>query len=97
MGTYQGQIFDLPLGRVRLDKFDPTFAEQSIASDEGVIVRGYWGFELVRARGNRWLVAHFRAHTAERCGAIFLGIVTWRGCKPTYRHARTPKDIAPFL
>lgn len=62
-----------------------------------LLVKGYWAMELVRVKGDRWLVAFFRQHTRARCGALFLGIITWRGTSFSFRQCRGRKDVAPFL
>ena len=62
-----------------------------------MFVKGYWGMEQVRVKGNRWLVAFFRKHTHSRPGALFLGVIAWRGTSPSFKLCRSRRDVAPFL
>lgn len=36
-GTYIGQVFDRPTGRIRLKKYDPLFLKQRINDEDGII------------------------------------------------------------
>lgn len=36
-GTYLGQVFDRPTGRIRLNRYDPAFKNKSISGDPKVI------------------------------------------------------------
>ena len=93
-----------PLGK----KFVMTYTHQlgtwlSISDDplhfeDGkMLVKGFWAMEQVRVKGNRWLVAFFRQHSKNRPGAMFLGIITWRGTSYTFKLCRTRRDVNPFL
>ena len=66
-------------------------------AEQTLLIENYWGLEVVRRRANRWLVALFRAQTAERGGALFLGVLTWTATRPRLKLARRPGDIAEFL
>lgn len=62
-----------------------------------MLIEKYWGIELVKKLGDRWLTAIFRAQTATEAGRLFLGVLAWEGYKPTFSLAKTPADIAAFL
>ena len=62
-----------------------------------MLVKGFWAMEQVRVKGNRWLVAFFRQHARNRPGAMFLGVITWRGTSHTFKLCRTRRDVNPFL
>lgn len=65
-------------------------------SSDSVLVEGLWGLELVERRAAQWLVALFRAQSAERPGAIVFGIISWSGGKPRFSSVKTPGDLAQF-
>ena len=62
-----------------------------------MLIEGYWNIERVKKLDNRWLMGIFKAQTAKEGGRFFLGILTWDGYKATFRLAKTPAEIAPFL
>ena len=62
-----------------------------------MLIEGYWGIELVKKRGDRWLMAIFKAQTATDVGRLFVGILAWDRYKPTFTLAKKPEDIAAFV
>lgn len=75
-----------------------SISDDPLQFDPGrMLVRGYWAMEQVRVRGDRWLVAFFRQHTRARCGALFLGIIAWRGTAFRFRLCRSRREVSPFL
>lgn len=65
--------------------------------NRSMLIKGYWAMEQVCIKANRWLVAFFRQHARNRPSAMFLGIVTWRGTRHTFKLCQQPKDVAAFM
>ena len=62
-----------------------------------LMVKGYWAMELVKQKGDRWLVAFFRQHARGRPGRLFLGVIRWKGQEPDFALCRSAREIKSLL